>query len=231
MPSEAEYRELATVELTDAGREISQQFGTLNSSLALATGTLGALLAVIGGGELFNHQTIIEIGSHSAQEIPASTSSSGGLPQLSNVSLLIIGLAFPLLLRFYVRATISYQQLERFNLIRKSCWQYLAHERTWHFAQRTIAIYHTDWKSPISRSKLFWGSAKYGFVLLFAIYLVILGWALVTADDLIPRLVSGLVVLGASAFEGRTLRDAEWLKGPSSAELAELIRLKDQTPS
>jgi hypothetical protein len=43
----------------DAGREITQAFDTLTNNLTLAGGTLAALLAVIGAGELFGDQPVV----------------------------------------------------------------------------------------------------------------------------------------------------------------------------
>lgn len=205
----------------DAGREITQAFNVLGSNLTLAAGLLGALLAVIGAGELFGGQTVIVNTERTRVHtgLP-SHATVAGLPKLSAVSLLVLALALPLLLRFFVRATIGYQQLQRYNLVSRACWQYLAGDRSWVSAKAHVDVYVVRWRSPATARSLIIGSAKYGFVWIAAIYLVVLGWALATVPDAVPREVAAVILVAALLFDPITLGRSSYFKEPDATERA-----------
>jgi hypothetical protein len=223
LPSPRDNRQAAVAAFEDAGREITQAFGVLSSNVTLAAGTLAALLAVVGAGELFNRQTV-QITTHTNEVLSVQGQSTAGIPELSNVSLILFAAALPLLVRFFLRATLGYQQLLRFNRVRDACWRYLAGEGTWESARAYVRIYVTSWRSPETLPKLAWGSAKYGFVWLFVVYLLVLLWGFLTADNLGPRLVAaGFIVIGVG-FEAATLTRHYAFDMPSKKEQAELKR-------
>ena len=73
----------------------------MNSNVALAAGTLAAILTVLGAGELFAS--------------PAPPPKPSAFPDLSPISLLSFARSFPLVYRFFFRAVIAYQNLLRFE--------------------------------------------------------------------------------------------------------------------
>src|ERR1044071_7934045 len=99
MPSEIKRQSLAGRLYDDSGREMTQNFATMNSNMSLAAGTLAAVLTVLGAGELF--------GGNNA--VPSSK-----VPTLSPVSLIILVIAVPLVYRFFFRSLIAYQNFIRF---------------------------------------------------------------------------------------------------------------------
>jgi hypothetical protein len=223
MPSRDERRETLTLAFEDAGREITQAFSTLSGNLTLAAGTLGALLAVIGAGELFGQQSVIvNVEATTVRAKVPRQATIEGLPELSNVSLLLLAVALPLIGRFFVRATIGYQQLLRFNKVRTACWRYLSGDLDWPTAKAHVDIYVTRWRSPQRLRTLLWGSAKYGFVWLFIIYALVLGWAFYTASGFVPRLVAGALIGLWVLFEAFTLVKSSYFTPPDDNEAASL---------
>ena len=223
----AERRAAATLAYENAGREITQAFGTLSSNLTLAAGTLGALLTVLGAGELFGHDIVVQVIGHAVK--PASvpdTRTLAGIPRLSNVSVLLLGAAFPLLIRFFVRATFGYQQLLRFNLIQRSTWDYISGQARWELPRAATNVYVQEWKSPTPARSLLWGSFKYGFAWVFALATVAFAWGAVTAPGVLPRIVAGVFVIVGVGWELVTLVTSPYLKCPTNAELQSLKRLQ-----
>lgn len=219
---ESEQREAARAAFDDAGREITQAFDTLSGNLTLAGGTLAALLAVIGAGELFSRPTVdVSVNGGAAHvQVPAAPMVHG-LPKFSNASLLLLAVAIPLVVRFFVRATFGYQQLLRYNEVRDAEWRFLSGQQPWAHARSNYDVYVVKWRSPASRGKLFWGSAKYGFVWVFALYAIVLGWAFYTASGSTASIVAAGVILVGIGFELVTLRRSKLFDLPTDQQVAE----------
>lgn len=158
-------REVAQSVYLDAGREVTQNFSTMYSNISLASGLLAAVLAVLGAGELF-------------KDHPSTT---GGLPDLSPISLNILCLAFPLLLRALVRSMLGYNNLLRYNKIRAAAWDYLSGSGSWVEFYATYEIYQTKWRSPTAIGKCIQSNMKYGFAWLFFVFTIAISWAFYTS--------------------------------------------------
>jgi hypothetical protein len=216
-------RETAALAFNDAGREVTQAFDVLGSNLTLTAGTLAALLAVIGAGELFHSSTVILASSGKASAVPGQVATAHGIPKLSSTSLLLLAFGLPLVGRFFVRATLGYQQLERFNLVKNAQWRYLSGDASWQHAKAHYDVYVVDWRSPGSLWTLSKGSAKYGFVWLFVLYALVLGWAFYTASGgWLPRAVAAMAVVIGIGYDVVTLRRSSYFQMPTPAEHAEL---------
>lgn len=230
-PDEVDTRQAAALAYENAGREISQAFGVLNSNLTLAAGTLGALLAVLGAGELFGSEEIrIFVEGASVKSLSAPVRELHGVPKFSNVALLLLAAAFPLVVRFFIRATTGYQQLERFNLVQRKTWGFLAGMISWHEALGTVDLYVQQWKSPKPLKKLLAGSFKYGFAWVFALALIALGWAFYSAPDDLPRVVAAAFLVLGVGWEALTLRRSPYFAVPTDAE-SERLRTAPPHPS
>jgi hypothetical protein len=231
MPSEELRREAAGLAFENAGREISQAFGILNANLTLAAGTLGVLITVLGAGELFGQDVIVEIDGLVSYASTSDAPTLWGLPRFSDVSVLLLGAAFPLILRFFIRATIGYQQLLRFNLVQRDVWRYLADGTGWDHARLTMELYVQQWLSPKPVWDLLWGSFKYGFAWVFAVSTIVLGWGFISAPGLVPRIVAGVFVIAGLAWDVITLARYKPLRTPTPDQLAELEKARPQAPS
>jgi hypothetical protein len=213
-----EQRKMAVLAYENAGREISQVFDVINSNTGLAAGTLAAVLAVLGAGELFGS---------SGRRVALG----GGLPRLSSVSLIVLAAAAPLLWRFFVRAVTAYQNLLRFIEIQKEAWRFLTGERTWPAFSRYVDLYWVEWRSPKPLHALMWDNLKYGF---FGIFLITGGavlWAFVTSAGRLPRVVAGAILLIGFGWEAVTLEGhrRKDCRAPTDSELQELQQLQAQT--
>lgn len=219
---ENQQREAARAAFDDAGREITQAFDTLSGNLTLAGGTLAALLAVIGAGELFSRPTMVVSvnGSATHLQVPAAPLVHG-LPKFSNASLLLLAVALPLVVRFFVRATFGYQQLLRYNRVRNAEWRFLSGQQPWAHARSNYDVYVIKWRSPASRGTLFWGSAKYGFVWVFVLYATVLGWAFYTASGSTAPFVAAGAILVGIGFEFVTLGRSKLLDVATDEQIAE----------
>jgi hypothetical protein len=215
----AKKRAIATLAYENAGREITQAFGTLNSNLTLAAGALGALLTVLGAGELFGHDIIVQIASRAVKNAGSARASTlAGVPRLSNVSVLLLAAAFPLLGRFFIRATFGYQQLLRFNKVQRCMWDYLNDKVEWTLPSQVMELYVQKWKSPASAGSLFWGSFKYGFVWVFVLALIALMWGLATAPGIVPRVIAGIFAVVSVGGESLGFRNSKYLQRPAAVE-------------
>lgn len=223
-------RAAATLAYENAGREITQAFSVLNANLTLAAGTLGVLLTVLGAGELFGHDIVVQVAGHTVDQAGVlETHTLAGVPRLSDVSVLLLAAAIPLLCRFFIRATIGYQQLIRFNLIQRNAWHYLSGDADWALPHMTMSIYVQKWRSPASTGSLFKGSFKYGFAWVFALATAALTWGLVTAPGVVPRAVGLAFVVVGIGSEWLTLRNAKHFELPSEKERYELRRLEPKS--
>ena len=137
----------------NAGREITQQFDTMASCLTLASGTVAALLALLGGSEIF----AARIGP-SGKVLPPDL---GHIPKLSSVALVVLSLAFPFLVRFFIRSTIAYQNLLRFQKIQRTAWQFLDGMASFSALSARVQVYSTAWRSPEPLRSLMWQNLKY----------------------------------------------------------------------
>jgi hypothetical protein len=223
----AANRAVASLAYENAGREITQAFSVLSANLTLAAGTLGVLLTVLGAGELFGHDIVVQVAGHTVQRTGTSeTRTIAEVPRLSDISVLLLAAAIPLLGRFFIRATIGYQQLIRFNLIQRNVWHYLSGDAGWELARMTMSIYSQKWKSPASAGSLFKGSFMYGFAWVFALAATALAWGLITAPGIVPRAVAlAFVIVGVGA-DWLTLLRTKHFERPSEEERRELRRLE-----
>lgn len=159
-------RDVALVVYEDAGREVTQNFTTMYSNISLASGLLAAVLAVLGAGELFSD----------------SASMRAGLPDLSPISLMILCLAFPLLLRALVRSMLGYNNLLRYNKIRAAAWEYLSGTGSWEEFYATHEVYQTKWRAPEAIGKSIRSNMKYGFAWLFFVFAAATAWGFYTSS-------------------------------------------------
>jgi hypothetical protein len=220
----SDHREAARAAFDDAGREVTQAFDTLANNLTLAGGTLAALLAVIGAGELFGRQpVVVSVNGSTAQVQAPGPPMAHGLPEFTNASLLLLAVALPLVVRFFIRATFGYQQLLRFNKVRSAQWRFLSGQHTWAHARGHYDVYVVAWRSPETPATLFWGSAKFGFVWVFFLYALVLGWAFYTASGVLARVVAGAAILIGIGFEIITLRRSDLFGRPTAAQTAETV--------
>jgi hypothetical protein len=222
MPSPLEQREAATLAFDNAGREITQAFDTMNANLTLAAGTLGVLLTVLGAGQLFGNDVVVQVGNR-VSKLPARTVETvGGIPKLSDVSLLLLAAAFPLIVRFFVRATLGYQQLLRYINVQKSCWRFLSGAASWTHAQSSVDLYVTQWKTPHRLRHLLVGSLTYGFAWVFALSACVVTWGFITAPHLAPKLVAAGFLVLALAWEIVTLSRHAAFELPTAEELTKI---------
>jgi hypothetical protein len=184
---------LARQEFENAGREITQNFSTLNSNMSLAAGLLAAILAAIGAGILYS--------SHEVSGAEALSGSVAGLPRLSAVGLVVLSLAFPLLFRFFFRSVIAYQNLQRFLTIQKVCREYLLHKVAWSVVSVNLELFVLKWRSPQPLCSLMVGSLKYGFMWVFVVLAAGLAWGFATSPGYQPKLIAAGVLLLGAAWE------------------------------
>jgi hypothetical protein len=203
-------RDLARLTYENAGREITQAFSVMNANMALVAGTLAALLAALGAGELF-----------------ASEGRSNGFPEFSSVSLLVLTLAYPLVVRFFIRSLIAYQNLLRFNSVQKAAWRFLASEISWEAFERHQSLYVHEWKSPKTLSRLIVENLKYGYFWVFAVATLPLAWAFSSADWQCAGIVAAALLLVGLGWEFETMRRSRgrYFRTPDQTQLDNLERL------
>jgi hypothetical protein len=183
-------RDIALAVYADSGREVTQNFTTMYSNISLASGLLAAVLAVLGAGELFSD----------------TTTTTKGLPDLSPISLIILCLAFPLLLRALVRSMLGYNNLLRYNKIRAVAWGYLSGSGSWVDFYATHEVYQTKWRAPEAVGKSIRSNMKYGFAWLFFVFATATGWAFYTANGGYKfKLTAGAILLLGLAWESINL--------------------------
>ncbi len=183
-----ERSETARLAYENAGREISQSFDIQNSNMALVAGTLAAVLTVLGTGEIFRAKTRL-----------------GGVPVLSVTSLMVLTIALPLVVRFFIRSMIAYQNLLRFNALQIAAWRFLTGKSVWEAFALHHEIYIEKWRSPRTLRHLMLENLKYGYFWIFAAAVVPLGWGFYLASWHWGRTVSLLLLGGALAWETKTL--------------------------
>ncbi|OBI50369.1 hypothetical protein [Mycobacterium sp. E787] len=189
-----DQRQLATVTYQDAGREVSQNFSTMYSNLTLASGLLTALLGVLGAGELFKGA-----GGTTGTQPPHMIE---GIPALSPISVMVLVLVFPLLFRFFVRTMLAYNNLLRYNKIRAAAWKFLQGQSQWTEFSSTYCLYELKWKSPQTIRQSMWSILKYGFMWLFAVFVVAIGWGFATTTGGWKfRLIAGLALILGAGWE------------------------------
>lgn len=209
-------REVTTLAFENAGREISQVFDVMNSNLALAAGTLAALLAVLGAGELF------------AQAKEGTQVRGGSFPRLSAVSLIVLAAAAPLVMRFFVRSMTAYQNLLRFLDIQRTSWAYLSGQRSWSYFEHHYEIFWMKWRTPKSMRRVVWENVKYGFMWIGVVMLGAIGYAFWSVDSISARLVAGSILLLGIGWELITLVGyrKRYYQVPTDDEHARLEDLK-----
>jgi hypothetical protein len=188
MSTEVEpHRVAAELLYESAGREISLNFDTMNANLSLAAGALAAVLSVLGAGELFRAK-------------PKGVTTSG-LPHLSSVSLLVLALVIPLLLRFFVRTMLAYNNLLRYNRLQKAALAFVdgRGEPEWIDLER--ASYLDDWKSPRSLGALVWHNLEYGYLWIFVVAAGTYAWAMHTANNRSAQAAAAVIVAAGAAWE------------------------------
>lgn len=188
---EKDKRSFAERLFDDSGREMSQNFDTMNTNMSLAAGTLAAVLTVIGAGELFGS---------------ATARSSTSIPALSPVSLLIIVIAAPLVYRFFFRALTAYQNFIRFRLVQAEAGRYLLGRRSWEALVLYWDLYIDGWRSPDSFGSLAWDNLKYGFMWIAIVLLIGLAWAFYSTRGIVPRIVASVILSSGLVWESITTR-------------------------
>jgi hypothetical protein len=218
MPETLSRHDLAQLMYEDAGREITQAFGVLNSNMSLAAGTLAALIAVLGAGELFGGKSN---GTQTALH---------GVPRLSSVSLIVLSVSLPFLIRFFIRSVTAYQNLIRANSLQRESWRFMMGARTWTAYRLFVKLYWDDWATPESLSKLVWASLKYGFFWIFAIAVAVITWAFVTSVGLSARLAAMGILLVGIGWEAGTMYNfrRHYFSMPSQKDLDRLQELQAQ---
>lgn len=199
--------EFARMQFENAGREITQTFEIMNSNTALATGTLAALLAVLGAGELFG-----------------PTSPRDSLPRLSSVTLLVLAATLPLLWRFFIRSCTAYENLLRFNDIQREAAKYLNGESNWTAFEVHNNLFWRDWKARRPFRSVLWHNLQYGFMWIFLIAIGVLVWAFVSSEGGTPRIVAAVLLAVAAVWEGPALYfyRRNTVPTPNTGELEEL---------
>jgi len=210
---EEEKRSFAERLFDDAGREMSQNFDTMNSNMSLAAGTLAAVLTVIGAGELFASGTM-----RPTKEVPS----------LSPVSLLILVVAAPLVYRFFFRALIAYQNFLRFREVQAEAGRFLLNRRSWEALVLHWDFHVDQWRSPKTFSALLSDNLKYGFMWIFAVLIIGLAWAFYSTSGIAPRIIAGALLLLGVAWEGWTtkMNHSKYFRTVSEAERAQLDQLR-----
>jgi hypothetical protein len=210
-----EKRELAALTYGNAGREITQAFDVMNSNMALVAGTLAALLGALAAGELFGQ---------------ALTTTN--VPEFSSVSLLVLALAFPLTIRFFLRSVTAYQNLLRFNGVQKAAWRFLAGEVTWEAFAEHQRIYVHDWKSPKTLWVLIKENLKYGYFWVFVVATLPLLWAFKSTGCSRASLVGLLLIVAGLGWEGWTMKGTRrrYFTTPTEPELDRLNGLMERVP-
>jgi hypothetical protein len=180
---------------------------------------------VIGAGDLFDQQAVsITLNGAAAQVTAPGTGTAHGLPKFSGASLLLLAVALPLIGRFFVRATLGYQQLERYNKVRNAQWRHLSGQHTWEHARGHYDVYVVKWRTPRSLGELVQGSAKYGFVWIFVLYVMVLRWAFYTADGgVLPRAIAAVAIVFGLVYDIVTLRRSSLFTQPTAAEIAQTV--------
>jgi hypothetical protein len=178
-----ERREVVHLLYEDSGREVTQNFATMASSMSLASGIFAALLTAIGVGELFAKSNVNK------------STAWGGLGSPSSVSLVILALAFPLLVRFFIRGLFAYQNLLRFNAVRNTIWDYLAGRVKWYLVAETYDAYVRNWRSTHTFGSLVWQYLKYGFLWLFIVLASALVWGFVLTAGWPGRVAATFILL------------------------------------
>jgi hypothetical protein len=200
-----DQRELAKVTYQDAGREVTQNFSTMYSNLTLASGLLTALLAVLGAGELFKGAG----GTTGTLPPPPPPHMVEGIPALSPISVMVLVLVFPLLSRLLVRSMLAYNNLLRYNKIRAAAWTFLQGQSQWNEFCSTYCLYELKWKSPQTILQSMWSNLKYGYMWLFAVFVVAIGWGFATTTGGWKfRLIAGIVLILGVGWEIGSLINA-----------------------
>ena len=215
--------DLAVTLYTDSGREISQQFDTMGTNVTLAGGTLAAVLALLGGGELFAARSTTSTGGIT----PATAPSLGldAVPRLSSVSLVVLCLAFPFLVGFLMRSVTAYQNLLRSLTMQREALRYLRGETAFERLDSYIEIYLVRWRSPESLVSTMWHSMKYTrFPWVVVVAAGAITWAFITCSGLAPRLVAAGILLLGLGWEALSLPGtvSRYWTTPSEDERAEL---------
>jgi hypothetical protein len=216
MSEVASRRELAQLMHQDAGREITQAFEVMNSNMSLAAGTLAALIAVLGAGELFRGKS------------SGVTAVLHGVPRLSSVSLIVLSISLPFLIRFFIRSVTAYQNLDRANGLQREAWRFLTGTRTWAAYQLYVKIYWEGWASSHKLSSLLWRNLKYGFFWIFAVAVAAISWAFVTSTGVSGRIAAAGILVVGIGWEAGTLINyrRHYFRMPSHEELARLKTLQ-----
>lgn len=196
--------ELAKATYQDAGREVTQNFSTMYSNITLASGLLTALLAVLGAGELFKGAS-----ATTGTQPPPGPKLIAGIPALSPVSVMVLVLVLPLLFRFMVRSMLAYNNLLRYNKIRAASWKFLKDQAQWQEFCSTCCLYEQKWKSPQTITESIWSNLKYGYMWLFSVFIVAIGWGFATTTGGWKfRLVAGITLGLGTGWEIWALRAA-----------------------
>lgn len=166
--------QLAHAAYQNAGREITQAFSTLNFNTALAAGVLATVLGTLGAGELF------------APAPEGGPASNDAVPTLSVVSNFVLALSAPLLIRFFIRTMLGYQNLIRFNRIQRAAWDYMAGNLGWAAFSYVERMYGSvdEWRSPMSLRRLIKSNLEYGFFWVFMALLIPLVWSYISIWEL-----------------------------------------------
>ncbi|MEV0194872.1 hypothetical protein [Nonomuraea sp. NPDC050691] len=151
----------------DAGREITQNFSTMASNMSLATGMLAAILTVIGAGELFG-------------VAKGDQSTINAIPPLSTISLLILSMALPLLVRFFMRSLLAYQNLLRYRAIHDAAWKFINQNASWSYFRDAYRLYIEEWRSPKPLINLIASNLRYGFLWLFVVMIGAIAWGFIS---------------------------------------------------
>lgn len=218
MPETLSRHQLAQLMYEDAGREITQAFAVLNSNMSLAAGTLAALIAVLGAGELFGGKS------------NGASTALRGVPRLSSVSLIVLSISLPFLIRFFIRSITAYQNLIRANSLQGESWRFMMGTRTWTAYRLFVKLYWDDWATPESLSKLVWANLKYGFFWIFAIAVGAIAWAFVTSAGLSARLTATGILLIGIGWEFAIMYNfrRHYFSVPSQKDLNRLQELQAQ---
>jgi hypothetical protein len=202
----------------ECGREATLAYTTLNQMKNWAITVQGAIIASI-------------VAFSKANAVPPYDGAS-----ISLAFPIAVGsvLAYVFTLRFFVRALLCYNNLQRWNTLQSKTLEAMLLPRDsvagsgpLNEAERLAALrqsiqdYYYRWRSPIGRTKQLASNLKLGFGILVAMPIVLLGWSSALVID--SPVVQGLLLfaVGATFIEAEDFLTSPFFDTPDRATRAQ----------
>jgi len=135
---------------TSCTTEIAQNFASHDTNLSFAAGTLTAILGLLGAGEV--------IGAHGIARHRQL------VPSTSSITLFVLCASFPLLFRCFMRASIAYHNIKRFNHLQRTAWDHLTGKKTDKEFLDEVNTSWVSWSGVETFRDLAWRNLKFGFM-------------------------------------------------------------------